>query len=357
MERAAIDVIDAGVIGKGETRQSAVLTLDDEHDRATLTCIRAAWPDLEKEVVTVRAEQSVDDGETWILLCEFSARGKDETPIGFSPNPSVTVPVMEGKSRKFRVFCTAGETIATKVEFEGIKSGEVKQIGRPPMSVSFDAVSSVDFAGISTTSWTHTPSGTPSNAGACANTAVASGSSAVTSFTYGGVSMAQEVTAEETTTLPKRASIWELGTGIPSGAQTVTVVFTAGSHFGGCAAVTVVGGDPADTFSNSASLAWANPTAATVNCTSAVSELVLDCITVYDAGGSPTATVGASQTERWNRKNAGASTRTAGSTEPGAASVTMSWTYGGVGPSGCLVAASFKEASTGNRRRRLLLSA
>src|SRR5262249_3242813 len=71
-----------------------------------------------------------------------------------------------------------------------------------------------------------------------------------------------------------------------------------------------------------------NSTTASVAVPSAAGELVVD--TAAATGDANSLTVGAGQTQRWNAAtgNGGGEARGAGSTEPGAASVTMSWTLG-----------------------------
>ena len=64
-----------------------------------------------------------------------------------------------------------------------------------------------------------------------------------------------------------------------------------------------------------------NSGTASVNVSSASGELVFDTVDHYNS-----LTVGANQTQRW--KTGSASTYSGGSTEPGAATVTMSWTAG-----------------------------
>lgn len=62
---------------------------------------------------------------------------------------------------------------------------------------------------------------------------------------------------------------------------------------------------------------------------SAVADLVIDGVAEQPDGAFGTLTVGAGQTERYKEPNPGNRVRTSGSTEPGAASVTMSWTFTG----------------------------
>lgn len=67
-----------------------------------------------------------------------------------------------------------------------------------------------------------------------------------------------------------------------------------------------------------------NSGTASVNVTSAAGELVVDAVTCDDSGGT-THTVGAGQTAQYDRSQSGEGAF--GSSETGAASVTMSWTF------------------------------
>jgi hypothetical protein len=80
---------------------------------------------------------------------------------------------------------------------------------------------------------------------------------------------------------------------------------------------------PLGTFASNK--ANASPGPATVDVSSAANELVFDTV---GCERCTSLTVGAGQTERWNRVVENGQTRGAGSTEPGAATVTMSWTLG-----------------------------
>lgn len=123
--------------------------------------------------------------------------------------------------------------------------------------------------------------------------------------------------------------------GLPNDNANHPVVVTTGSVVnyavgGGASFFGVNQATPTGTFAQ-ASNADANPR---VNVASAPNEVVIDTVaSVYDATGAAALTVGPGQTERWNGKNDscfpdadGLISIGAGSTEPGAASVTMSWT-------------------------------
>jgi len=120
-----------------------------------------------------------------------------------------------------------------------------------------------------------------------------------------------------------RAAIYKLGSPA-TGAQTVTVTFGAASS-AVAGAITVTGSDTSTaTMISNHNGAGATSSAPSVTVTSAAGELVVDSLGVL---ASATAlTPGAGQTERWDIP--WGALRGGGSTEPGASSVTMSWTSG-----------------------------
>ncbi len=104
----------------------------------------------------------------------------------------------------------------------------------------------------------------------------------------------------------------------PAGLNTVQVTWSGGGVNGVIGAISFTGVNqttPLGTFAS----ATGTSTAPSVNVTSAAGEIVVD--TVVGAGG--TLTVDPSQTQRWNLTS---TVRGGGSTEAGAATVTMSWT-------------------------------
>ncbi|QTN31576.1 DUF11 domain-containing protein [Akkermansiaceae bacterium] len=135
------------------------------------------------------------------------------------------------------------------------------------------------------------------------------------------------------TRLIQRASAVEAGSEIwylinpPSGAGTVTVA-TAGAGATDDEIVvgvsTFSGVNQANPFGTAVS-AIGSSGPATVNVSSASGELVFDTVALDD---SRRVTVGSGQAQQWNLNtdNAGDGVSGAGSTEPGASSVTMSWT-------------------------------
>lgn len=91
------------------------------------------------------------------------------------------------------------------------------------MAIAWDAsVESVRTGTTDPHTWTHTPVGTPRGI----IVAIIHGTSStdhVSTVTYGGVSMAEVIRRTDTSTEPGAAELWFLGTGIPTGNQTVSV--------------------------------------------------------------------------------------------------------------------------------------
>lgn len=113
----------------------------------------------------------------------------------------------------------------------------------------------------------------------------------------------------------------------PTGTKTITVTWTANTGPQG----------PDDLYANSTNYTGVDQTTPTgtavgasaitsstpsVNVSSATDELVIDCV-YHDT--TPTLTVGSGQTQRWQGDPPGNDGTTGHSTEPGASSVTMSW--------------------------------
>jgi hypothetical protein len=149
----------------------------------------------------------------------------------------------------------------------------------------------------------------------------------VTGITYGGQSLT--LVGAQSQTDNARVEIWRL-INPPTGSNMVSITFNdafddpvneEGASVGAVSFNGVHQGTPLGTF---ASAAASGVTPMTVNVGSAVGELVFD--TVARKGAA--VTVGPSQAEQWNLCTDGGCSNVGGgaSTEPGAASVTMSWT-------------------------------
>ncbi len=181
-------------------------------------------------------------------------------------------------------------------------------------TVAFDAASFAQSPSTSVLTWTHTPVGTPSLA--VVGVMLADTGATVSTVTYGGQLMTL-IRSDNWTSLAK-TWLYRLASP-PAGAQTVTVTLSAADDKV-AGAITVTGSDTSTPISNHAG-ATGNSATPSVTVTSASGELVVDTVTLFEGG---TWTPGAGQTERWDRQQTPVSG--AGSTEAGAASVTMSWT-------------------------------
>ena len=140
----------------------------------------------------------------------------------------------------------------------------------------------------------------------------------VTSVTYGGTPLT--LVGENITNNSARISIYRL-INPPSGTANVVVNFSANPDKGAIVGITTFNNVDQTTPLGTFASAQANSSTPIVNVTSAANELVYDVV----AKRNQSLTVGALQTQRWNL-HSGWEMYGAGSTEPGAASNTMSWT-------------------------------
>jgi uncharacterized repeat protein (TIGR01451 family) len=145
----------------------------------------------------------------------------------------------------------------------------------------------------------------------------------VTACTYGGTALTRLGFLDGGSgSNDRRMEMWRL-VNPPAGTANVVVTFSSSAKavIGAVSFFGVNQTTPNGSFvSNEAST-----NLVTLTVPSAAGELVIDCMTVQ--GNAATATVGAGQTELWNdysRSNGGAVVGCSG-TEPGAASVTMTW--------------------------------
>lgn len=145
----------------------------------------------------------------------------------------------------------------------------------------------------------------------------------VSSITYNGASLS--FIGRETYSNDAQVEIWSL-IAPDVGTYDVVITFSEGIRRAAVAGVTTFTGvdqiTPLGTF---ASVSDSSPGPATVNVTSTTNELVFDTVACEDCDGFM---VGGGQTQRWNVLEAtgGNDLFGAGSTEPGAATITMSWT-------------------------------
>ena len=147
----------------------------------------------------------------------------------------------------------------------------------------------------------------------------------VSSVTYNGAALSLVDSVAEAD--DARVEIWSL-VAPDTGTHDVVITFSAQLTRSAVAGVTTFTGvhqtTPLGTFA-SANAPNPSPGPATVNVSSATNELVFDTVACETC---TSLTVGGGQTQRWNLSEEMSSAMGAGSTEPGAATVTMSWALG-----------------------------
>lgn len=185
------------------------------------------------------------------------------------------------------------------------------------MPVAVDASTSATGNGLTSLSWSHTV-GTGANRAIIVGVVITFPSGVtISGVTYGGTAL----TRIGTRTLAAGWAIVELWRLVnpPSGAANVVVTPSAATDIA-AGAVSMTGvhqTTPAGTFASAEGLS----TEPSVAVSGAANDLVIDVL-LFDSS-TVVPTVGAGQTSRWTQ-NYGANA--SGSTEAGAASVTMSWT-------------------------------
>ena len=184
-------------------------------------------------------------------------------------------------------------------------------------NVSIDAVSDGTTEGLSVTI-PHTTSGTNRLMLVGVSMAPKSGYT-VSSITYNGDNLSVVGTRQESD--KARIEIWSL-IAPDIGAHDVVVTLSSSDHEGAAVGVMTFTGVDQSTPLGTFTSAIDDSDSPSVNVTSAAGELVFDTLALEEDGAQNIAP-GSGQTERWdldsNKTNGG------GSTEPGAANVTMSW--------------------------------
>lgn len=338
-EKREVEILPATPRGKGEETSSPIPAIKD-HDFMEVSVARdPAW-NIDNKTSAVVVIDMLSDGK-WTEFASFTVANEPsvDVPIGIEPPEPLThsgikLPLHPNyREKEFRVRLKTEKPSAVDVKFITSFEGVVFQPGKLPNSVAFDAASSVEGFGVTSVSWTHTPSGTPTGVAVSGG-----GATGVTSATYAGTATTLVGAANGSF---QHSEMYDLGNPT-SGAQTVVVNFSPSSYYAIGSAVTVVGGDTSDvmdgvqtgvdnSFGSSSS---------SLSVTSSVGDLVLDAISVYPSTGGPS--VGAGQTQRW--ANTGTNPQFHGSTETGASSVTMSWS-GWTGGAFSHVAANFRQAA------------
>ena len=216
----------------------------------------------------------------------------------------------------------------------GIASAQVAFDGTANISASFSAVSSVTLSAKTTD-------------GVNRVAVIGAGSTEgdIDTVNY-GASAATEVRREQGVSGPD-AEVWRF-VAPPTAATDVVITYLA-AESGGAGVSSYTGVDQTTPVSNSAG-ANGSGSPATVAVTSAPGEMAVDAVGVAETTAP---VVGAGQTQVWNTGPAFAFG--AASYEAGAATVTMSWTFGAF-PLWSIAALSLKEAGGGAAPPKRLLS-
>lgn len=278
---------------------------------------RSTWHRLGARDDIVAAAIEINQAGQWCLLTGFTVDaaqpGDDAAIVLSSPLPTQRIPIPQVRCRLQHRSPAAGAVI---MQFA---AGPMPVVApQEHHSVTFDAASTAKVTSATSLTFAHTCTG--------ANRVLVAGSSTdaaveTTGVTYNAVALTA-ITGVSYSTF-NRGELFGL---IAPATGSNNIVITAAS------AVGIVGGGVSVTDADQTT-GWHNPatasglsTAPSVAVTSATGELVVDVVTNgVNAGSLPTASVGASQTQRWNDAVVD-KMRGCGSTEPGAASVTMSWT-------------------------------
>jgi hypothetical protein len=221
-------------------------------------------------------------------------------------------------------------------EGAGTEGDHIGKLAAPLFSgtVAVDSTSSGRFSGDASLSHT---TGTGENRLMLVGLSVSAVSPPSVTATYGGQ------------TLSLVGSRFEGGDGVfiyrlinpPSGTHTVHIDYSSSPGWGSVVGVvTFTGVDQTNPLGGFVS-AYADTQYPTVNVSSAAGELVFD--TFMEAWAPRSAWAGSNQTQRWMNNDGGGGWAGGGSTEPGAGSVTMSWTLNYHSPS-VIGAVSIKAA-------------
>ena len=211
-------------------------------------------------------------------------------------------------------------------------------------AVTLDAVTYAQCNGCSSLSYSHTIAAGSDLSLAVAGTVyeLSSAYDDVSGVTHNGSAVAEHCWYSTSSgTVPHYDVGWYVRVNPTTGSQTVLVTATGAVSGIGSAAISASGvhqTTPLGTCAN----ATGNSTTPSVVVSSATNDLVLDAGVIDHTG---TLTVGSGQTQRWNSIDDNGFVKFFGSTEPGAASVTMNWSNSIGAPLWNTAGVSFKQVS------------
>ncbi len=206
-------------------------------------------------------------------------------------------------------------------------------------AVAFDAVGSVNGAGVTSLSFSMTTAGSDRALAGGTQVYQSGAAATVSSMTYNGVALTDSATATNGTRIANQRYL----VAPASGSNTFQCNYSnTGSFDLGCLAISMTGVDQS-TPTGTANTATGSSTTPSVVVSSATDELVVDTLFIDHTAAL---SVGAGQTERVNAITSNGFIKYTASTEPGASSVTMDWTNGG-STTWAIVATPFKAVAVG----------
>lgn len=211
------------------------------------------------------------------------------------------------------------------------------------MAVAFDATSYSGNQTVTPYSWSHTCSGSDRVLIVGVTVMDPTGNApTVTGVTYNGVALTQIQSNgwDDAGSFYLRSYLWRL-IAPATGANTVQVTLSAAPNTSIGGAVSVTGAHQTTPETGTAGTNNITGSAISTTLGSTVNDLCADCTVVWDGTGL---VVDAGQTERWKESNADTVWH-GGSTEPGAASVTMGWTWTNANNFACHSMVSIAQAA------------
>lgn len=187
------------------------------------------------------------------------------------------------------------------------------------MPLAFDAVSSGEGSGAGPFSFSHTTSG--ADRLLLVLTMVVDTIDTVSSVTYNSVGLTAIPSFATANGLYRVAGHYLVAPA--TGANTVSVSVTGGVNDFGAMAISFTGAHQTVPLGTAAN-ATGSSTTPSVNVSSAADEIVVDMLNIVHSGAL---TVGAGQTQRVSDIGPNGFAKYAGSTEPGSATTTMSWSH------------------------------
>lgn len=93
------------------------LNVPNNAQKVKIVLTRNSWPDIGSEVIKIMAELSFDNGDTWVPLVGFGARGGDYISGGaLRTESSVSIGLPSNKNMRIRATINVFTTLNTSVD-------------------------------------------------------------------------------------------------------------------------------------------------------------------------------------------------------------------------------------------------